>query len=82
MLVNMSISKIFIPNFVCVVQMKYTNISDMIFILSPGHTPGVKLWGAGGAQGVKKEWGVHLYLHYVLIIIPVDLIFHMTTFEF
>ena len=30
------------------------NISDGIFILSPGSCPRVGFWGDGGAQGVKK----------------------------
>ena len=55
--ITKSISKIFIPNFVCVLtneryktyQMGYT------FCLLV-HAPGVGLWGAGGAQGVKKKF--------------------------
>ena len=34
-----SISKIFIPNFVCVLTNKIQIISDRIFILSPGSCP-------------------------------------------
>ena len=56
-LVNMSISKIFIPNFVCVVQMKYTtqniqHISDRIFILLPWSCPKGGTFGRWGARGV------------------------------
>ena len=54
----MSISKIFIPNIVCVlIFMKDTqNISDGIFILSPGSWLRGGTLGAGGAQGIKKNF--------------------------
>ena len=38
---------------VCSHKWKIQNISDVIFILSPGSCPRVGLWGAGGAQGVN-----------------------------
>ena len=54
----MSISKIFIPNFVCIVQVKDAkHIRRLFFNL--GHAPVVGLWGAGGDQGVKKYFWKH-----------------------
>ena len=42
---------------VCSHKGKIQNISDGIFILSPGsYASGVGLWGAGGAQEVKKKF--------------------------
>ena len=47
--ITKSNSKIFIPNFVCVLtNERYKNLSDRIFILRLGHAPRVGLWGAGG----------------------------------
>ena len=40
---------------VCSHKWKILNISDGIFILSPGSFPRGGIWGAGGAQGVKKK---------------------------
>ena len=39
----------------CSHKCKIQHISDRIFILSPGSCPRGGLWGAGGAQGVKKN---------------------------
>ena len=51
----MSISKIFIPNFVCVFTNERYKTNQMGFsFCSLGHAPGLGLRGAGGAQGVKK----------------------------
>ena len=52
-----SISKIFIPNFVCVLPNERYKTYQTRFSFCPlGHAPGVGLWGAGGAQGgVKKK---------------------------
>ena len=51
----MSISKIFIPNFVCVVQMKDAKTYQMGFSFCHlGHAQRVGLRGAGGAQGAQK----------------------------
>ena len=49
---NMSISKIFIPNFVCVLTniKKIESILNRIFILLPRSCPGVGLRGAGGVK--------------------------------
>ena len=57
--ITKSISKIFIPNFVCVLTNEryktyQTGFSFCPLGHAPGvHDPGVGLWGAGGAQGVK-----------------------------
>ena len=55
--VTKSISKIFIPNFVYVLTNERYKTYQMGFLFCPlGHAPGVGLWGAGGAQGVKKNF--------------------------
>ena len=54
--ITKSISKIFIPNSVCVVTNKRYKTYQTGFSSCPlGHVPGVGLWGTGGAQGVKKN---------------------------
>ena len=40
------------------------NISDEIFILSPGSCPGVGLCGAGGGEGSKKIFFKHGHVAY------------------
>ena len=46
----------FIPNFVCVLTNERYKTYQMGFSLcSLGHAPEVGLWGAGGAQVVKKS---------------------------
>ena len=51
----MSISKIFIPNFVCVLTNERYKTYQTGFLFSLlGHAPGVGLWGTRGAQGVKN----------------------------
>ena len=51
-LITKSISKIFIPNFVCVLTNERYKTYQTGFSFCPlGHAPGVGLWGAGGAQG-------------------------------
>ena len=53
--ITKSISKICIPNFLCVLtNERYKTYQTRFSFCSPGHAPGVGLWGAGGAQGVKK----------------------------
>ena len=53
--ISKSISKIFIPNFVCVITNERYKTYQTGFSFCPlGHAPGVGLWGAGGAQGVKN----------------------------
>ena len=50
--ITKSISKIFIPNFVCVLTNERYKTYQTGFSFCPlGHAPGVGLWGAGGAQG-------------------------------
>ena len=49
----MSISKIFIPNFLCVLtNERYKTYKAGFSLCHLGHATGVGLWGAGGAQGV------------------------------
>ena len=56
--ITKSISKIFIPNFVCVLTNERYKIYQTGFsFCCLGHAPGLGLWGAGGAQGVKKNSG-------------------------
>ena len=58
-------SKIFIPNFVCVLtNERYKTYQTGFSFCRLGHAPGVRLKGAGGAQGVKNNffqtwsWGI------------------------
>ena len=54
--ITKSISKIFIPNFVCVLtNERYKTYQTGFLFCRLGHAPGVGLWGTGGAQGVKKN---------------------------
>ena len=54
--ITKSISKIFKPNFVCVLTNERYKTYQMGFsFCSLGHALGVGLWDAGGAQGVKKK---------------------------
>ena len=49
----MSISKIFIPNFVCVLtNERYKTYQTGFLFCRLRHAPGVGLWSTGGAQGV------------------------------
>ena len=49
----MSISKIFIPNFVCALtNVRYKTYQMGFLFCRLGHAPGVGLWGTEGAQGV------------------------------
>ena len=51
------ISEIFIPNFACVLtNERYKTYQTGFSFCRPGHAPAVGLWGAGGAQGVKKNF--------------------------
>ena len=53
----MSISKIFIPNFVCVLtNERYKTYQTGFSFCRLVHAPGVGLRGAGGAQGVKNDF--------------------------
>ena len=63
--ITKSISKIFIPNFVCVLSNERYKTYQTGFSFCPlGHAPGVGLWGAGGAQGVKKFFFIHGHVVY------------------
>ena len=54
--ITKSISKIFIPNFVCVLtNERYKTYQTSFLFCSLGHAPVVGLWGTGGAQVVKKR---------------------------
>ena len=53
--IKKSISKTFIPNFVCVLtNERYKTYQTGLLFYHLGHAPGVGLRGAGGAQEVKK----------------------------
>ena len=55
--ITKSISKIFIPNFVCVLtNERYKTYQTGFLFYRLGHALGVGLWGTGGAQGVKKTF--------------------------
>ena len=50
--ITKSISKIFIPNFVCILtNERYKTYQTGFSFCRLGDAPGVGLWGAGGAQG-------------------------------
>ena len=50
--ITKSISKIFIPNLVCVLtNERYKTYQTGFSFCRLGHAPGVGLWGAGGARG-------------------------------
>ena len=52
--ITKSISKIFIPNFVCVLtNERYKTYQTGFLFCRLGHAPGTGLWGTGGAQGVN-----------------------------
>ena len=53
--ITKSISKIFIPNFVCVLtNERYKTYQTRFSFCCLGNAPGVGLWGAGGAKVVKN----------------------------
>ena len=72
----MSISKIFIPNFVRVLTNK-RNILNRIFILLLGSAPGVGLGGAGGSKILARGFAMapHRLRILVNIIITNDRLF-------
>ena len=51
--ITKSISKIIIPNFVCVLNEAYKTYQTGFLFCRLGHAPGVGLRGAGGAQDQK-----------------------------
>ena len=64
--ITKSISKIFIPNFVCVLTNKrYKTYQTGFALCHLVHAPGVGLWGVGGAQGggVKKYFSNMVMWH-------------------
>ena len=55
--ITKSISKIFIPNFVCVLtNKKYKTYQTGFASCRPGHAPGVGLWGVGVPRGGSKKF--------------------------
>ena len=63
--ITKSISKIFIPNFVCALTNERYKIYQTGFSFCRlGHAPGVGLCGAGGAQGVKNIFFKHGHVAY------------------
>ena len=63
--ITKSISKIFIPKFVCVLTNERYKTYQTGFSFCPlGHAPGVGLWGTGGTQGVKQFFFKHGHVAY------------------
>ena len=63
--ITKSISKIFVPNFVCVLTNERYKTYQMGFSFCLlGHAPGVGLRGTGGAQGVKIFFFKHGHVAY------------------
>ena len=61
----MSISKIFIPNFVCVLSNERYKTYQMGFLFCRcGHAPGAGLCGTRGTQGVKHFFFKHGHVAY------------------
>ena len=61
----MSISKIFIPNFVCVLtNERYKTYQTGFLFCRLGHAPGVGLGGTGVPRGVKKIFFKHCHVAY------------------
>ena len=61
----MSTSKIFIPNFVCVLtNERYKTYRTGFSFCRLGHAPGVGLWDTGGTQGVKHFFCKHRSVAY------------------
>ena len=55
--ITKSISKIFMPKFVCVLtNERYKTYQAGFSFCRLSHTPGVGLWGDGGDQGGKKTF--------------------------
>ena len=63
--ITKSISKNFIPNFMCVLtNERYKTYQTGFLFCHQGHGPGMRLWGTGGAQGVKKFFFKHGHVAY------------------
>ena len=64
--ITKSISKIFIPNFVCVLtNVGYKTYQTGFSFCRLGHAPGVGLRGAWGAQGVKKFFSSNMVVWHI-----------------
>ena len=63
--ITKSISKIFTPNFVCVItNERYRTIQTEFSLCSLGQAPGVGLWGAGVPMWSKKVIFKHGHVAY------------------
>ena len=63
--ITKSVSKIFIPNFVCVLtNERYKTYQTGFSFCRLGDAPGVELLGVGGAQGVNKFFFKHGHVVY------------------
>ena len=61
----MSISKIFIPNFVCVLTSeRHKTYQTGLLFCRLGHAPGVGLWGHLGRPGSQKTFFKHGHVVY------------------
>ena len=64
--ITKSFSKIFMPNFVCVLTNERYKTYQTGFSFCPlGRAPGVGLWGAGGAKEVKKIFFSNMVMWYI-----------------
>ena len=62
----MSISKIFVPNFVCVLtNERYKTCQTGFSFCHLGHAPEVGLWGTGFTKGVKQFFFKHGHVAYL-----------------
>ena len=62
----MSISKIFIPNFVCVLtNERYKTYQTGFSFCHLGHAPGMGLWGAGVPRGQKLFFFSNMVMWYI-----------------
>ena len=63
--ITKSISKIFIPNFVCVLtNERYKTYQTGFIFFRLGHAPGGGLWGTGGCPGGQKKIFKHGHVAY------------------
>ena len=64
--ITKSISKIFIPNFVCVLtNERYKTYQTGFLFYRLCHALGVGLWGTGGAQGVKETFFSNMVMWHI-----------------
>ena len=60
---KVNFKEFFLPNFVCVLtNERHKTYQTGFSFCHLGHAPGVELWGAGGAQGVKKNSNMVMWL--------------------